>query len=83
MVTLSSEKLRVAIKYETYEQALDWLEWWGQSMSMVKLKDQKGVQSTHVHFLDKLSDLGIHHPDRYQHWTWLVEQSNNSLCKKA
>lgn len=74
MVTLSSEKLRVAIKYETYEQALDWLGWWGWSMGLTRFKDQVGVQSIHVHFLDRLSDLGIIHSDKFQHWTWLIEQ---------
>jgi hypothetical protein len=81
MVTLSSEKLRVAIRFESTERALGWLYWWGQSMGLVKFKDQNGVQCTHVHFLDKLSDLGINHPDRYQHWTWLIEQHGNPIYK--
>ena len=81
MVTLSSEKLRVSIKYESYDKALQWLEWWGNSMGLTKLKDQTGTRSMHVHFLDKLEDLGIYHSDKYQHWTWLIEERTSPIYK--
>jgi len=81
MVTLSSEKLRVAIRYESYDKALQWLEWWGRSMGLVKLRDHTGTRSMHVHFMDKLEDLGIDHPDRYQHWTWLLEERTSTIYK--
>lgn len=81
MVTLSSEKLRVAIKHDSYESALDWLGWWGFSMGLTRLKDLTATRSMHVHFMDKLSDLGIDHKDRYQHWTWLIEEHDNPIYK--
>jgi hypothetical protein len=79
MVTLSSEKLRVAIRYDSYQSALDWLGWWGVSMGLSRLKDHTGTRSMHVHFMDRFSDLGIDHPDRYQHWTWIIEEHNNPI----